>query len=88
MTQDILKEYLEAHGCYLYKSRLKEDGEYFFMRKNGQITIAVLFPPKSGQYKPESVCHICEQLDVEVPAYATEAQARLAAIKQQLKNPK
>lgn len=88
MTQDILKEYLEDHDCYLYKSQVKEDGEYYYMRRNGQTTIAVLFPPKSGQYKPESVCHICELLDVEVPAYAIDAHARLAAIKQQLKKTK
>lgn len=88
MTQDILRVYLEAHDCFVYKSMSKYDGDYLYMRRNGHTAIAVLFPPKSGQYKPENVCHICEQLSVKVPDYALEAHARLMEIKQQLKSPK
>lgn len=88
MTQDTLRVYLEQHDCYVYRAKNKDDGEYLYMRRNGGTTIATLFPPKSGQYKPENVCHICELLDVEVPSYAAETQARLAEIKQRLKNTK
>jgi hypothetical protein len=88
MTQDTLRVYLEQNDCYVYRTKHKEDGEYLYLRRNDGLTIATLFPPKAGRYKPESVCHICDLLDVEVPDYATEAKARLAALKQHLKNPK
>lgn len=79
MTQDDLKDYLELpeHECYLYKTKVKHDGMYYFMRRNKTVDIAVLFPPKKGVYKEENVCHICKILKVATPEWAKSAQQTL-----------
>lgn len=86
MTQDDLKDYLElpGHDCYVYKTIVKDDGTYYFMRKHGATHLAVLFPPKRGVYKEENVCHICNILKVAPPNWAKSAQQTLDDAKKEI----
>ena len=84
MKQVDLKEYLEQNDCYVYKTQEKEGGTYYYMRRRGSKTIAVVFPPKHDTYKKENVCHVCNLLDVQVPDWAQEAQRALDDIRQEL----
>lgn len=86
MTQEDLKEYLEQHDCHVYKTQVKEDGIYYFMRRNGQRKIAVAFPPSKGVYKQENVCHVCNLLDVQVPNWAQGAQSTLDDVRRDVQN--
>lgn len=86
MTQLDIKDYvlLPEHNCYLYKTKEKEDGIYFFIRKNGgeKKNIAILFPVKNNKsYTCGCVCNICTQLDVPVPPYAKEIQVLINGVK-------
>jgi hypothetical protein len=79
MTQDDLKDYvlLPDHDCYIYKELKKPEGIFYYIRRAGTTQLAVLFPPKSGIYKEENVCHVCKQLKITVPNWAKSAEQTL-----------
>lgn len=86
MTQLDLKDYilLPEHKCYIYKTKEKEDGTYYFIRKNGgeKNNIAVLYPTKdNSSYTCGAACNICNQLDVPVPPYAKDIQVVIDDVK-------
>lgn len=75
MTQDEILSYVLDSDCYIYREKVKEDGVYYYVRRNGTKKMVVIYPVKDGVYTYPSICHICQTLDIaEIPE---EAQAAL-----------
>ena len=84
MTQEDLLDYVLAYECHIYEEKNRWDGHAYFVRKNGATDIAVLFKPKKGNYRPVTVCHICNTLQVPVPEYAKNVQEMLNEVKKNI----
>lgn len=68
MTQMQVLEYVLANDCYLYEQRVKEDGIYYYVRRNGTKKLVVVFPLEgNGDYTYPAICHICQQLGISAP---------------------
>jgi hypothetical protein len=68
MKQMEVLDYALGHDCFLYEQRVKEDGIYYFVRKNGTKKLVVIFPVEGGgQYSIPAVCHVCQQLYIKAP---------------------
>ncbi len=71
---------LLGHNCYNYKTKDKEDGTYYYIRKRDgdKRKIAIIYPTKGdSSYTCGSVCNICTLLDVPVPEYGKKMQGRI-----------
>lgn len=79
--QDVLDYVLlPEHGCYTYKTKNKEFGtQYFIRRKDGdKRKIAVIYPVKNDEsYTTGAVCHICNLLEITVHDYGKTMQEQI-----------
>ena len=84
MTQLDVKDYLllDGYNCCLYDERVKEDGVHYFIRNTVTKKLVVVYPVKKGTYTPAAVCHICNQLNVPTPDYATPMQSAVNKAKE------
>lgn len=68
MTQQQVLEYVLSKECYLYEQNIKEDGIYFYVRRNGTKKMVVIYPLIKGDgYTMPAVCHICQTLHIAAP---------------------
>lgn len=86
MKQADLLDYvlLPDHCCYVYKTKEKEDGTYYFIRKKDgdKKKIAVIYPVKlDANYTCGSVCNVCNLLEIEVPPYGQTMQGTIDSAK-------
>lgn len=58
MTQKEVLAHVLNHDCYIYDQRTKDDGIYYYVRKNGTKKMVVIFPVMKGVYKEAAICHI------------------------------
>jgi hypothetical protein len=88
MTQLDVKDYLllEEHCCYVYDTRNKDNGVYYFIRNRNTKKLVVVYPVKNGTYTPGAVCHICNQLNVPVPEYGKRMQGAIDEAKEKAKD--
>jgi len=73
MTQEEVLAHVLANDCHIYDQRIKDDGIYYYVRRNGTKKMVVVYPIKKGNYTQAAVCHICETLGkIKIPDYAAE----------------
>ncbi len=75
MTQQDVLEYVTHpdFGCEVVKTKIKEDGEYFWVRNKKTSSLKIIYPVKNGTYTPIAVADACIVLGIPVPAYAKSA---------------
>jgi len=70
MTQHEVLAHVLKNDCSIYEQRIKDDGTYYFVRRNGTKKMAVIYPVV-GIYTQAAICHICDTLgDIPKPEYA------------------
>lgn len=66
MTQIEIKDDLLTKDCSIYEQRVKDDGIYYYMRRNGTKKMVVVYPTKDSRpYTKPAICHIYETLGIE-----------------------
>lgn len=87
MTQEDVKDYvlLDEHNCYLYKTQVKSDGSYYFIRNKSSRKMIVVYPV-NGVYTQLSVYLTCIRLDIPLPDYAKSIEPLGQIIRNQIKN--
>jgi hypothetical protein len=87
MNQQQVLDWVLNNDCYIYDQRVKDDGIYYYVRRNGTKKMAVIYPTKKDRpYTKAAICHICDTLgNIPVPPYAEDHAGIVAEMKSKAK---
>lgn len=87
MKQLEVLDYVLANDCYLYEQRVKEDGIYYYVRRNNTRKLVVIYPVQDNDdYSIPAICHICEVMCIDSPADISPYCKAVQAAKEKAKS--